>query len=109
MSRRTSSPPILGSRNSEAASQATSFRPASLGVISRSVDVSPSATVIAISCCSRTSPPILVAQDEVDRLWADENAWTDRVVRNIAGMGRFSATAPFERVCDRIWQMKPIV
>ncbi len=51
----------------------------------------------------------LVAQDEVDQLWADQNAWTDRVVRNIAGMGRFSSDRAIHEYADRIWQMKAIV
>jgi starch phosphorylase len=51
----------------------------------------------------------LIAQEEVDQLWADENAWTDRVVRNIAGMGRFSSDRAIQEYADRIWQMKAIV
>ena len=51
----------------------------------------------------------LIAQDEVDQLWADKNAWTDRVVRNIAGMGRFSSDRAIREYADRIWHMKAIV
>jgi starch phosphorylase len=51
----------------------------------------------------------LEAQAEVDRLWSDERAWTDRVVRNIAGMGRFSSDRAIREYADRIWHTTALI
>jgi len=45
----------------------------------------------------------MVAQDEVDRTWADPTLWTARAIRNVAGMARFSSDRAVREYADRIW------
>jgi len=43
------------------------------------------------------------AQREVDALWRKPDAWTQRAVRSVAGMGRFSADRAIDEYAADIW------
>jgi starch phosphorylase len=47
----------------------------------------------------------MAAQDEVDRLWADPDAWSSRAIRNVAGMGQFSSDRAIAEYAQRIWKV----
>jgi starch phosphorylase len=45
------------------------------------------------------------AQHRVDRLFADRPAWADKAIRNIAGMGAFSADRTIRAYAREIWHV----
>jgi starch phosphorylase len=45
----------------------------------------------------------LRAQRDVDALWADQESWRRRVIKNIAGMGRFSSDRAIKQYADDVW------
>jgi starch phosphorylase len=45
----------------------------------------------------------LAAQQRVDALYADQRQWQAAVVRNIAGMGRFSTDRTIAEYVARVW------
>jgi starch phosphorylase len=48
------------------------------------------------------------AQDQVDRLFADEDAWSRKAVINCLNMGYFSSDRSIREYADRIWSVKPV-
>jgi starch phosphorylase len=46
------------------------------------------------------------AQSQVDRLFTDRNAWADKAIRNIAGMGAFSSDRTIREYARSIWQVE---
>ena len=50
----------------------------------------------------------LRAQREVDALFRQPAAWTERVALNIAGMGMFSADRTIEEYVERVWSVKSL-
>jgi len=46
------------------------------------------------------------AQAQVDRLFGDRDAWADRVIRNIAGMGEFSSDRSIREYARSVWQVE---
>jgi starch phosphorylase len=50
-------------------------------------------------------PAFMAAQDAVDRTWADPSLWTQRAIRNVAGMARFSSDRAVREYADRIWKI----
>ena len=44
------------------------------------------------------------AQQEVDRLWHDPEAWTTRAAKSVAGMGYFSSDRAIREYTERIWR-----
>lgn len=45
----------------------------------------------------------LASQDRVDQLYAQPTAWGAAVIRNIAGMGEFSADRSVQQYLDQVW------
>ncbi len=50
----------------------------------------------------------LKAQERVDALFRDPQAWAERVVLNIAGMGMFSSDRTIQDYVDRVWSVKSL-
>ena len=48
------------------------------------------------------------ARDEVDRNWRDQEGWTDKVIRNIAGVGGFSSDRAVREYAERIWRVQAL-
>ncbi|UXH76366.1 glycogen/starch/alpha-glucan phosphorylase [Roseateles amylovorans] len=48
------------------------------------------------------------AQERVDALFRDPQAWAERVVLNIAGMGMFSSDRTIQDYVDRVWSVKSL-
>lgn len=47
-------------------------------------------------------------QDEVDKLYRNQEEWTRRAVHNIANMGYFSSDRTIQEYADEIWAIKPV-
>lgn len=45
----------------------------------------------------------LAAQERIDALYTQAPAWTQKVIRNIAGMGRFSSDRTVSEYVDKVW------
>jgi starch phosphorylase len=46
-------------------------------------------------------------QKQVDTLFQDKNKWTEYAIRNIAGMGKFTADNSIEKYAKKIWGLEP--
>ncbi|TAN50442.1 MAG: glycogen/starch/alpha-glucan phosphorylase [Rhodospirillales bacterium] len=49
----------------------------------------------------------MAAQDRVDKLWADQEAWSAMAVLNVARMGRFSSDVTIMDYARDIWDVAP--
>ncbi|WP_051183214.1 glycogen/starch/alpha-glucan phosphorylase [Desulfocurvibacter africanus] len=47
-------------------------------------------------------------QERVDAAWRDQDAWSARSIRNVAGSGRFSSDRAIREYCQTIWGVKPL-
>ena len=50
----------------------------------------------------------LAAQDRVDSLWRDPEAWARKSILNTAGMGKFSADRCALQYAEEIWGVSPV-
>jgi starch phosphorylase len=49
------------------------------------------------------------AQDQVDELYKQEDAWTRKAVVNCLNMGYFSSDRSIREYAERIWDIKPVI
>ena len=49
------------------------------------------------------------AQDEVDALYVDQDAWSRKAVINTLSMGPFSSDRSIREYADGIWGIKPVL
>lgn len=49
------------------------------------------------------------AQQRVSDLYATPNAWAEKAIRNIAGMGKFSSDRAIRQYAEEIWKLPPVV
>ena len=49
----------------------------------------------------------LDAQDEVDKLYKDQDAWLQRSIKMTASSGFFSSDRTIRQYADEIWDVKP--
>ena len=49
------------------------------------------------------------AQEQVDALYRDPDAWARMAIRNVAGMGAFSSDRTIAQYASEIWHTKPVV
>jgi starch phosphorylase len=50
----------------------------------------------------------LAAQERVDRLWRDPQAWARMSIRNVAAMGKFSSDRTIRQYAEEVWGVKPV-
>ena len=50
----------------------------------------------------------MAAQDEVDRVYQDQDEWTRRAVLNVARIGKFSSDRTIGEYAKNIWKVKPV-
>ncbi|MFN8588804.1 MAG: glycogen/starch/alpha-glucan phosphorylase [Candidatus Eisenbacteria bacterium] len=50
----------------------------------------------------------LEAQERVETLWRDPDAWTRMSIRNVARMGKFSSDRTIREYCADIWRVEPV-
>jgi starch phosphorylase len=48
------------------------------------------------------------AQEKVDTLYRDADAWTRMAILNVAGMGRFSSDRTIAEYAHQIWHTRPV-
>ena len=48
------------------------------------------------------------SQDEVDKLYKDQDEWTRRSILYTAGSGFFSSDRTIKQYADEIWDVKPV-
>jgi len=47
-------------------------------------------------------------QDEVSKLYINQDEWTKKSIYNVAGMGKFSSDRAVKEYADKIWKVKPV-
>ena len=50
----------------------------------------------------------IAAQERVDALYEQGDAWTAKVIRNIAAMGAFSSDRTISEYAKNIWGVRPL-
>jgi starch phosphorylase len=50
----------------------------------------------------------VAAQDQVDALYANTDAWTTKAIRNVASMGPFSSDRTIREYATNIWGVRPL-
>ena len=50
----------------------------------------------------------VAAQERVDALYADADAWTATAIRNVAAMGPFSSDRTIREYADKIWGVRSL-
>jgi len=50
----------------------------------------------------------VACQEEVSRLYLDQDEWSRRAILNAAGMGKFSSDRTIAEYAREIWQVEPV-
>jgi starch phosphorylase len=50
----------------------------------------------------------VAAQERVDALYTDTDAWTTKAIRNVAAMGPFSSDRTIREYATNIWGVRPL-